>query len=243
MHFRCSDTPFCRNPLSRLLYDRFYHAAAAVIHERRRSPVRSILLVHTAATIVGPWAWRRNHRPLQGRPCNAGLCAAHVRALLLRIFPLWRGSPAAVLLAACRPCSHAGRSLLLYIGSASSFSTFVAVLRTGPSVLPANNPWLVDVNASYTHSGSSSGTLRRANFRTSSWRTTLTPSASSSSWAMGQRPLPAHRHRLRHSFSRRPRLGRGGRIFVGPSVQMLAENNLESSVRILVLTSQSSTLL
>jgi hypothetical protein len=114
VHFRCSDTPFCRNPLSRLLYDRFYHAAAAVIHERRRSPVRSILLVHTAATIVGPWAWRRNHRPLQGRPCNAGLCAAHVRALLLRIFPLWRGSPAAVLLAACRPCSHAGRSLLLY---------------------------------------------------------------------------------------------------------------------------------
>ena len=46
VHFRCSDTPFCRNPLSRLLYDRFYHAAAAVIHERRRSPVRSILLVH-----------------------------------------------------------------------------------------------------------------------------------------------------------------------------------------------------
>ena len=71
----------------------------------------------------------------------------------------------------------------------------------------------------------------------------MTPSASSSSWAMGQRPLPAHRHRLRHSFSRRPRLGRGGRIFVGPSVQMLAENNLESSVRILVLTSQSCTLL
>ena len=126
MHFRCSDTPFCRNPLSRLLYDRFYHAAAAVIHERRRSPVRSILLVHCGDHWDPGPSGEIIDRSRVGRATQ--VYARHT--LLLRIFPLWRGSPAAVLLAACRPCSHAG-SLLLYIGSASSFSTFVAVLGTG----------------------------------------------------------------------------------------------------------------
>ena len=144
VHFRCSDTPFCRNPSSRLLYDRFYHAAAAVIYERRRSPVRSILLVHCGDHWdPGPGGETINRSKVSRA---TKVYAAHVRALLLRIFPLARVT---------RRCSspHADLAAMLaapfYIGSASSFSTFVAVLRTEPSVLPANNPWLIRANASY----------------------------------------------------------------------------------------------
>ena len=144
VHFRCSDTPFCRNPSSRLLYDRFYHAAAAVIHERRRSPVRSILLVHCGEHWDPGPGGETIDRSKVSRATQ--VYAGHVRALLLRIFPLARVT---------RRCSspHADLAAMLaapfYIGSASSFSTFVAVLRTGPSVLPANNPWLIRANASY----------------------------------------------------------------------------------------------
>lgn len=93
VHFRCSDTPFCRNPLSRLLYDRFYHAAAAVIHERRRSPVRSILLVHCGDHWDPGPGGEIIDRSRVGRATQ--VYARHTcDPLLLRIFPLWRGSPA-----------------------------------------------------------------------------------------------------------------------------------------------------
>lgn len=144
VHFRCSDTPFCRNPSSRLLFDGFYNAAAAAIHERRRSPVGSILLLHCS----DHWDPGRGGETLDRSKVSraAQVYAAHVRALLLRIFPVARVT---------HQCSSPQVDLAamlaapFYIGSASSFSTFVAVLRTGPSVLPANDPRLIRANASY----------------------------------------------------------------------------------------------
>ena len=79
-----------------------------------------------------------------------------------------------------------------------------------------NNPWQIRANLMRpTRHGSSSGTLRRASFRTSSWRTTLTQRGSSApavgQWHGGRAPA-----RLRYqTYPRRPRLGRGWRISVG----------------------------